>query len=137
MSRIIEGIGGPADLKAIPEEELEGVCRELREYVVEVITAVGGHLGASLGVVELTVALHRVFDSPRDVFCWDVGHQGYIHKILTGRRERFPTIRQHGGLSGFLKRSESEPATPPPPFRRPWVSRRPPGAAAPSAMWWP
>ncbi len=108
MSRIIEGIGGPADLKAIPEEELEGVCRELREYVVEVITAVGGHLGASLGVVELTVALHRVFDSPRDVFCWDVGHQGYIHKILTGRRERFPTIRQHGGLSGFLKRSESE-----------------------------
>jgi 1-deoxy-D-xylulose-5-phosphate synthase len=106
--RLIESINSPADLKALAPEQLPQVCQELREYVIEVITQVGGHLGASLGVVELSVALHRVFDSPKDVFCWDVGHQAYIHKLLTGRRDRFPTIRQYKGLSGFLKRSESE-----------------------------
>lgn len=108
MGRLIESIESPADLKALPAEQLEQVCQELRDYVIEVVTQVGGHLGASLGVVELTVALHRVFDSPKDAIVWDVGHQAYIHKILTGRRDRFPTIRQFKGLSGFLKRSESE-----------------------------
>jgi len=108
MGRLIEGVRGPADLKALPADRLPQVCEELRQFVIEVVTQVGGHLGASLGVVELTVALHRVFDSPRDALVWDVGHQAYIHKILTGRREAFPTIRQFGGLSGFLKRSESE-----------------------------
>jgi len=108
MARLMERIHCPADLHALPEAQMPLLCRELREHVVEVITQVGGHLGASLGVVELTVALHRVFDSPRDVLVWDVGHQAYIHKLLTGRRERFATIRQYKGLSGFLKRAESE-----------------------------
>ncbi|MDP2360936.1 MAG: 1-deoxy-D-xylulose-5-phosphate synthase [bacterium] len=108
MPRLIESIASPADLRALPEDRLDVVCRELREFVIEVITQVGGHLGASLGVVELTVALHRVFETPRDVLVWDVGHQAYIHKLLTGRRTRFATIRQYRGLSGFLKRSESE-----------------------------
>jgi 1-deoxy-D-xylulose-5-phosphate synthase len=108
MSRLIENINHPADLNKYNEQELKQICQEIRDYIIEVITVVGGHLGASLGVVELTVALHKVFDSPRDVFCWDVGHQAYVHKILTGRRESFPTIRQYKGISGFLKRSESE-----------------------------
>jgi 1-deoxy-D-xylulose-5-phosphate synthase len=108
MSRLIERIADPAELRALPAESLPQVCAELRAFLIEVVTQVGGHLGASLGVVELTVALHRVFESPHDAIIWDVGHQAYIHKILTGRRERFPTIRQQGGLSGFLKRSESE-----------------------------
>ncbi len=108
MSRLIEGIESPADLRDLPESRLPEVCQELRDHLIEVITQVGGHLGASLGVVELTVALHRVFESPRDVMVWDVGHQAYIHKLLTGRRTRFSTIRQYKGLSGFLKRTESE-----------------------------
>ncbi len=108
MSRIIDRINSPADLKLLSDEALLGACKELRDYTVETITRVGGHLGASLGVVELTVALHKVYDSPRDVLCWDVGHQGYIHKVLTGRRDELPTIRQYKGLSPFLKRSESE-----------------------------
>ncbi|MCB1047205.1 MAG: 1-deoxy-D-xylulose-5-phosphate synthase [Calditrichaeota bacterium] len=107
MNRIIDRINSPADLKLLSDEALLGACKELREYVVETITRVGGHLGASLGVVELTVALHKVYDSPTDVFCWDVGHQGYIHKVLTGRRDQLPTIRQYKGLSPFLKREES------------------------------
>ncbi|MFA7330709.1 MAG: 1-deoxy-D-xylulose-5-phosphate synthase [Candidatus Delongbacteria bacterium] len=108
MARLIESINSPADLRALPEPQLPDVCRELRDHVIDVITQVGGHLGASLGVVELTVALHRVFETPRDALIWDVGHQAYIHKLLTGRRERFSTIRQYKGLSGFLKRAESE-----------------------------
>ena len=107
MARLIESIEGPEDLRRLPEAELPQVCRELREFLIEVVTQVGGHLGASLGVVELTVALHRVFHSPEDPLIWDVGHQAYIHKLLTGRRGRFPSIRQHKGLSGFLKRAES------------------------------
>lgn len=107
MNRIIDRINSPADLKLLSDEALLGACKELREYTVETITRVGGHLGASLGVVELTVALHKVYDSPTDVFCWDVGHQGYIHKVLTGRRDQLPTIRQYKGLSPFLKREES------------------------------
>ncbi len=97
----------PADLKKIPREELPKVGEELRDYIISVVSKVGGHLGASLGTVELTLALHYVFDAPRDKIVWDVGHQAYGHKILTGRRDRFPTIRQYGGISGFPVRDES------------------------------
>lgn len=97
----------PSDLRRLPESALRDVAAEVREYLIEVITQVGGHFGAGLGVVELTVALHYVFDTPRDRIVFDTGHQGYPHKILTGRRDQLHTIRQYGGLSGFLKRSES------------------------------
>ncbi|GBD05574.1 1-deoxy-D-xylulose-5-phosphate synthase [bacterium HR20] len=100
-------IDSPADLRRLPESSLRDVAAEVREYLIDVITQVGGHFGAGLGVVELTVALHYVFDTPRDRIIFDTGHQGYPHKILTGRRDALPTIRQLGGLSGFLKRSES------------------------------
>lgn len=98
----------PADLRALPEESLPQLCQELRAYLIEVVSGIGGHLASSLGVVELSVALHYVLETPRDLLVWDVGHQAYIHKILTGRREALRTIRQYGGISGFLKRSESE-----------------------------
>jgi 1-deoxy-D-xylulose-5-phosphate synthase len=105
---LLEGLSSPKDLRALPEEALPQLCDELRGYLVEVISEVGGHLSSSLGVVELTVALHYTLDTPEDLTVWDVGHQAYIHKILTGRREALKTIRQYGGISGFLKRSESE-----------------------------
>jgi len=100
-------IDSPADLKKVPREELPRVADELRDYIISVVSKVGGHLGSSLGTVELTLALHYTFDAPRDKIVWDVGHQAYGHKILTGRRDRFPTIRQYGGLSGFPVRDES------------------------------
>ncbi len=101
-------INGPEDLRKLSVEELEILCQELRTALWETITAVGGHLAASLGVVELTVALHKVYNTPTDKLVWDVGHQCYIHKMITGRFDRLSTIRQYQGLSGFLKRSESE-----------------------------
>lgn len=104
---ILEKIGSPADLKKLGKQELEELARELRGFIVEKISPVGGHLASSLGVVELTIALHTVFNTPEDKIIWDVGHQSYPHKILTGRRDRFPSIRQKGGLSGFPKRNES------------------------------
>jgi 1-deoxy-D-xylulose-5-phosphate synthase len=100
-------IDSPADLRALPESALKRVCDEVREYMIDTITSVGGHFGAGLGVVELTVALHYVYNTPSDKIVLDTGHQGYPHKILTGRRELLHTIRQKDGLSGFLKRSES------------------------------
>jgi 1-deoxy-D-xylulose-5-phosphate synthase len=100
-------IDSPVDLKKVPREELPRVAEELRDYLVTVVAKVGGHLASSLGATELTVALHYTFDAPRDKIVWDVGHQAYVHKILTGRRDRFPTIRQYGGLSGFPVRDES------------------------------
>ncbi|MDH3197862.1 MAG: 1-deoxy-D-xylulose-5-phosphate synthase [Candidatus Krumholzibacteria bacterium] len=108
MSRKLHTIQSPADLKRLDASELPEVARELRDEILEQVGKTGGHLGASLGAVELTLALHYVFDTPRDQIVWDVGHQAYGHKILTGRRERFPTLRQKGGLSGFPKRDESE-----------------------------
>lgn len=108
MYQFLSKINSPQDLRALSIDELQTLCREIREYFVEVITDVGGHFAPSLGVVELSVALHYVFDTPHDKLVWDVGHQGYVHKILTGRREALPTIRQDGGISGFLRRSESE-----------------------------
>src|SRR5215475_10483274 len=101
-------IDSPADLKKFGETELPEVARELREYLIESVAGVGGHFGAGLGVVELTVALHYLYDTPNDRLVWDVGHQAYPHKILTGRRPRIRTLRQGGGLSGFTKREESE-----------------------------
>ncbi len=100
-------IESPADLKKVPRQDLPIVADELRDYMVSVIAKIGGHLASSLGAVELTIALHYLFDTPRDKIVWDVGHQAYGHKILTGRRDRFPTIRQYGGISGFPVRDES------------------------------
>ncbi len=104
---LLETINAPADLRKLTEPQLEQVCTELRNFIIDVVSVKGGHFGASLGVVELTVALHYVFNTPYDQLVWDVGHQAYGHKILTGRREVFHTNRIHGGLSGFPKRSES------------------------------
>jgi 1-deoxy-D-xylulose-5-phosphate synthase len=105
---LLDRIEYPADLRQLPEEDLRQLADELRTELIDAVSITGGHFGASLGVVELTVALHYVFDTPRDRLVWDVGHQAYPHKILTGRRDRIRTIRQGGGLSGFTKRSESE-----------------------------
>src|SRR3989441_9986490 len=105
---VLEGINDPRDLRALHKDELLQLCREIREYTVEMVQKTGGHISSRLGTVELTVALLRVFDSPRDKIVWDTGHQAYVHKMLTGRRERFDTLRQYGGISGFLVRSESE-----------------------------
>ncbi len=105
---LLDTVQEPADLRALPREDLNQLAQELRQETVDVVSVTGGHLGAGLGVVELTVALHRVFDTPRDKVIWDVGHQSYPHKILTGRRSRMRTLRQGNGLSGFTKRSESE-----------------------------
>ncbi|MDD5088819.1 MAG: 1-deoxy-D-xylulose-5-phosphate synthase [bacterium] len=107
-SLLLDRVNYPEDLRKLSLEELEQLCGELRRELWDTITVVGGHLAASLGVVELTVALHYVYNTPVDKLVWDVGHQGYIHKIITGRRERLATIRQYKGLSGFLKPSESE-----------------------------
>ena len=104
----LDQINFPSDLKKIPESKLQIVADEVREEMIDAVSITGGHLGASLGVVELTVALHYIFDTPKDKLIWDVGHQCYPHKILTGRREKIRTLRQGGGLSGFTKRSESE-----------------------------
>jgi 1-deoxy-D-xylulose-5-phosphate synthase len=105
---ILASISGPADLKGRSFAELNQLASEIRQELISVVTQTGGHLGANLGTVELSIALHTVFDSPRDQLVWDVGHQAYVHKLLTGRRDRFPTIRQEGGISGFLSRDESE-----------------------------
>lgn len=104
----LENITGPADLKSLKIHELEALAREIRDEIYRVTSINGGHFASNLGSVELTLALHYVFDSPRDQIVWDVGHQGYPHKIVTGRRERFDSIRKEGGLSGFLQREESE-----------------------------
>ena len=105
---ILERIQSPADLRALPREELPALAAEIRARLIDVCSRTGGHIGAGLGVVELTIALHRTFDTPRDQLVWDVGHQGYPHKLLTGRNGALETLRQESGVSGFLKRSESE-----------------------------
>jgi len=108
MGKLLDLIDSPADLKRLTPPELEQLASEIREELVSVVSANGGHLASNLGVVELTIALHRVFESPRDKIIWDVGHQAYTHKLLTGRRDRFFTLRQLGGISGFTDRNESE-----------------------------
>ena len=105
---ILENIHTPADVKALDREQLEPLCRELRQFLVEHVSKTGGHLASNLGAVELTVAIHRVFDTSKDRLVFDVGHQCYVHKALTGRQALFDTLRQFGGLSGFPKPRESE-----------------------------
>jgi 1-deoxy-D-xylulose-5-phosphate synthase len=105
---ILERIHSPADLRGLSRDELRAVATAMRERLIEVCSETGGHIGAGLGVVELTIALHTVFETPRDLLVWDVGHQGYPHKLLTGRNAQLETLRQENGLSGFLKRTESE-----------------------------
>ena len=108
MSRLLDRIDNPRDLKGLTQQEVKQLASEIRQELVAVISTNGGHLASNLGVVELTIALHRVFDSPRDKIVWDVGHQSYVHKLLTGRRQQFTSLRQYGGLSGFPRRSESQ-----------------------------
>src|SRR5262245_17602470 len=105
---LLDRIDEPDDLRALDDAQLKQLADELRHELIAAVAVTGGHLGAGLGVVELTIALHHVFDTPRDRLVWDVGHQSYPHKILTGRRSRIRTLRQGGGLSGFCKRAESE-----------------------------
>ena len=105
---ILPSIETPADLEALSYEQLTQLSAEIREFIISTVTTTGGHLGSNLGVVELTLALHRVFDSPRDILLWDTGHQSYVHKLLTGRRYGFKGLRQRGGLSGYPNRSESQ-----------------------------
>src|ERR1700719_3108785 len=105
---LLDRVNEPADLRKLSRGQLRQLADELRQETISAVSVTGGHLGAGLGVVELTVALHYVFDTPQDRLIWDVGHQAYPHKILTGRRDRIRTLRQGGGLSGFTKRAESE-----------------------------
>jgi 1-deoxy-D-xylulose-5-phosphate synthase len=108
MNSILDKINSPEDIKLLEEKELNHLAGEIREYIIDTLSETGGHLASNLGVVELSLALHRVFDSPQDKIIWDVGHQAYIHKILTGRKEKLKTLRTLGGISGFPKRCESE-----------------------------
>ncbi|MBI2089500.1 MAG: 1-deoxy-D-xylulose-5-phosphate synthase, partial [Deltaproteobacteria bacterium] len=108
MARLLDGIESPADVRELSLEELSTLAQEVREEVISVVSEVGGHLASTLGAVELTLALHYAFDTPRDRIVWDTGHQAYAHKLICGRRTKLATIRQFGGLSGFLSREESE-----------------------------
>ncbi|MCH7782927.1 1-deoxy-D-xylulose-5-phosphate synthase, partial [candidate division KSB1 bacterium] len=104
---LLSNIDSPENLKELSVDELLTLAVEIREYIIEVIPNIGGHFASSLGVVELTIALHYLYDTPRDKITWDVGHQGYVHKILTGRKDALKNIRQYEGISGFLSRDES------------------------------
>ena len=108
LTPLLDRVSMPSDLRQLAEPDLRTLADELRQETISAVSITGGHLGAGLGVVELTVALHYIFDTPADRLIWDVGHQSYPHKILTGRRDRIRTLRQAGGLSGFTKRAESE-----------------------------
>src|SRR5256714_6624770 len=107
-TRLLDGIRSPADIKALNQDDLPQLAQEVRDELIKVLSQTGGHLGPNLGVVELTIALHRVFNTPRDRFVMDVSHQGYVHKMFTGRLDRISTMRQFGGLNGFLLRTECE-----------------------------
>src|SRR3954469_2061747 len=106
--RLLDGVRSPADIKALEEQDLPQLAQEVRDELIKVLSQTGGHLGPNLGVVELTIALHRVFDTPKDKFVFDVSHQGYVHKMFTGRLDRTGTMGQYEGLNGFLLRTESE-----------------------------
>lgn len=128
VTPLLDTIHDPADLRRLDDAQLRQLADELRLETIDAVSVTGGHLGAGLGVVELTVALHHVFDTPRDRLIWDVGHQAYPHKILTGRRDRIRTLRQGGGLSGFTKRSRARTTPSAPRIPRP---RSRPGSAWP------
>ena len=108
MPRLLDSIDTPLDLRKLDRRQLPQVAQEIRDTIIDVVSRVGGHFGGNLGIVELTLALHYAFETPRDQIVFDTGHQSYPHKLLTGRRKTFPTIRQHDGISGFCKREESE-----------------------------
>ena len=108
MSSLLDKINYPHDLRGFNKEDLPLIAEELRKELIDAVSTTGGHLGAGLGVVELTLAIHYIFDTPKDRLIWDVGHQAYPHKIITGRKDKIRTLRQRKGLSGFTKRSESE-----------------------------
>ena len=133
---LLERINGPEDLKDLTQEQLSLLAAEIRDVLVETVTRTSGHLGPNLGVVELTIALHRVFDSPKDKLIFDTGHQSYVHKLLTGRLGDFHTLRQPGGLSGYPSRARvrarpgGELATPPRPCPTPTAWPRRTGCAA-------
>ena len=105
---LLESITSPADLRLLSYEELDELAEEIRAFIVHAVSVTGGHLGSNLGAVELTLAVHRVFESPDDIVLWDTGHQAYVHKLVTGRRAEFAQLRQGGGLSGYLSRAESD-----------------------------
>src|SRR5712692_1414567 len=107
LTRILDSIDSPEQLRALKPAQMKQLAEEIRQEIIEKVSVKGGHLAPNLGVVELTMALHCVFNTPEDLLVWDIGHQAYVHKLLTGRRERFHTIRQFGGLSGYLRREES------------------------------
>src|SRR5437899_1187297 len=107
LTRILDSIESPEQLRTLTTEQMQQLAEEIRREIIEKVSVKGGHLAPNLGVVELTMALHYVFDTPKDLLVWDIGHQAYVHKLLTGRRDRFHTIRQFGGLSGYLRREES------------------------------
>ena len=137
-SSVLSSVRGPADLKRLGPAALATLAGEIRDFLVRSVARTGGHLGPNLGVIELTIALHRVFDSPRDTLIWDTGHQAYVHKLLTGRRAAFPGLRSANGLSGYPNRTESrcdlvENSTHPPPCPTPTAwRRRTPCAAGPT-----
>ena len=108
VTNLLETITSPADLRTYESNQLPQIAQELRNFILNSVSSTGGHLSSNLGTVELAIALHYVFDTPHDRMIWDVGHQSYAHKVLTGRREGMSTLRQYGGISGFPKRSESE-----------------------------
>ena len=105
---LLDSISGPEDVKRLPEKDLLRLAADIRHFLVQAVSKTGGHLGPNLGAVELTIALHRVFDSPRDRILWDTGHQSYVHKLLTGRQADFATLRQQDGLSGYPSQAESD-----------------------------
>src|SRR3954470_18307689 len=108
MTRLLDAIDGPNDLKGLSEDELQQVAQEVRELLIDTVGEIGGHFGANLGTCEIAVAVHSLLESPRDKVLWDVGHQAYPHKVLTGRRDRLATIRKYGGLAPFCSIAESE-----------------------------
>ena len=108
MTRLLDRINGPADLKSLSDDELQQVAQQVREHIIDTVGEIGGHFGANLGTCEIAVALHSLLDSPRDKILWDVGHQAYPHKVLTGRRDQLDTIRKYEGLAPFCSINESE-----------------------------
>ncbi len=139
---LLSAIGGPGDLRRLTPEQLGLLAAEVRDFLVAKVSRTGGHLGPNLGVVELTLALHRVFDSPRDKLLFDTGHQAYVHKIVTGRQDGFDLLRRRGGLSGYPSRAESkhdliENSHASPPCRTPTGCPRRTRCAARTVTWWP